>query len=178
MSCNFCSFLCLFRLSWPWHPLFFLQSFLCIAAACHLCFVFIRQHPFSSAGIAICHELDGPGIESQWTRNFPYLSRPARGPLSLLHNKYRVSFPGEKWPGSGVNHPLPSISKVKARVELYLYSLWAFTACSRANFTFTYRTSFHLFLGFSEGFLPSRLPSRILFGIMFSNILNYMRSPL
>jgi len=32
------------------------------------------------------------------------------------------SFPGVKWLGCGVNHPPPSSSKVKERVELYLYS--------------------------------------------------------
>jgi hypothetical protein len=33
------------------------------------------------------------------------------------------SFPGIKRPGSGVNHPLLSIAKVKEIVELYFYSL-------------------------------------------------------
>jgi hypothetical protein len=32
------------------------------------------------------------------------------------------SFTGVKRPGRGVNHPPPSITKVKERVELYLYS--------------------------------------------------------
>jgi len=32
------------------------------------------------------------------------------------------SFPGAKWPGRGINHPLPSSAEVKERVELYLYS--------------------------------------------------------
>jgi len=31
-------------------------------------------------------------------------------------------FPGVKWLERGVNHSPPSISKVKERVELYLYS--------------------------------------------------------
>ena len=33
--------------------------------------------PGSSVGIATVYGLDGPGIESQWRRNFPHLSRPA-----------------------------------------------------------------------------------------------------
>ena len=50
---------------------------------------------------------------------------------------YRVSFPGVKRPGGGVNHPPLSSAEDKERVELYLYiPLWAFMACSRANFTF------------------------------------------
>jgi hypothetical protein len=49
------------------------------------------------------------------------------------------SFLGVKRPGHGVDHPPPSSAKVKERVELYLYSkLWAFVACSRVNFTFTF----------------------------------------
>ena len=44
------------------------------------------------------------------------------GPPSLLHNGYRVSFPGVKRPGRGVNKPPPSSAKVKERVELYPYS--------------------------------------------------------
>ena len=34
----------------------------------------------SSVGIATVYGLDGPGIESQWGRNFPQSSRPALGP--------------------------------------------------------------------------------------------------
>jgi hypothetical protein len=31
------------------------------------------------------------------------------------------TFPGVKRPGHGVDHPHPSIAKVKERVELYIY---------------------------------------------------------
>ena len=34
----------------------------------------------SVVGIASRYGLDGPGIESQWGRDFPHLSRPALGP--------------------------------------------------------------------------------------------------
>jgi len=34
----------------------------------------------SSVGIASRYKLDGPRIESRWGRNFPRLSRTARGP--------------------------------------------------------------------------------------------------
>jgi hypothetical protein len=44
------------------------------------------------------------------------------GPPSLLYNGYRVSFPGVKRPGPGVDHPPPSSAEVEERVELYLYS--------------------------------------------------------
>jgi hypothetical protein len=46
-------------------------------------------------------------------------------------------FRGVKRPGRGVDHPLPSSAEVKENVELYFYSLGAFTACSRVTFTFT-----------------------------------------
>jgi hypothetical protein len=38
------------------------------------------------------------------------------------YNGYRVSFPGVKRPGCGVDHPPSSSAGVKERVELYLYS--------------------------------------------------------
>ena len=34
----------------------------------------------SSVGIATRYGLDGPGIESQWRRDFPHPSRPVLGP--------------------------------------------------------------------------------------------------
>jgi hypothetical protein len=53
-----------------------------------------------------------------------FRARPDRpwGPPSLLYNGYLVSFPGVKQPGCDVNHPPPSSTEVKGRVELYLYS--------------------------------------------------------
>jgi len=43
-------------------------------------------------------------------------------PTCLLYNGYRVSFQGVKRPGPGVDHPTPSSSEVKERVDKYLYS--------------------------------------------------------
>ena len=67
----------------------------------------------NSVGIATRYMLDGPGIVSHWGRDCPHPSRPALG---------TGSFPGVKRPVRGLEHPLPSIAKVKERVELYLYS--------------------------------------------------------
>jgi len=64
--------------------------------------------------------LNGPGIESRCGRDFPNPSRPVWGPLSLLHNGYRVSFPGVKRTGGGVNHPSVSSAEVKEIIELNL----------------------------------------------------------
>ena len=61
------------------------------------------------------------------------------GPPGLVYIGYRVSFPGVKRPGRGVNHPRPSSAEVKERVEITLLPLWTFMVCSMANFTFYYR---------------------------------------
>jgi hypothetical protein len=50
------------------------------------------------------------------------------------------SFPGLKRPGHGVEHPLPSSAEVKEKIVIPLLPLWAFVACSRVNFTFTFTT--------------------------------------
>ena len=52
------------------------------------------------------------------------------GPPNLLHNGYRVSFPGVK---RGVDHPIPSGAKYPT---LPHSPLWSFVACSVVNFTF------------------------------------------
>jgi hypothetical protein len=41
-------------------------------------------------GIATGYGVDGSGVETRWTRNFPCPSGRARGPPSLLHNGYGV----------------------------------------------------------------------------------------
>jgi hypothetical protein len=42
-------------------------------------------------------------------------------------------------PELGLDHPPPYSTEVKESVELYIYSpVWAFVACSRVNFTFTF----------------------------------------
>ena len=63
-----------------------------------------------------------PKKKSRWGRIFR--TRPDRpwGPPRLLYIGNRVSFPGVKRPGHGVNHPPPSSAEVKERAELHLYS--------------------------------------------------------
>ena len=72
----------------------------------------------SVVGIATPYVLVGPGIESQWGARFstPLPDRPC-GPPSLLYNRYRVSFPGIKRPGRGVDHPphlMPRLKKERS----------------------------------------------------------------
>ena len=49
-------------------------------------------------------------------------STPTQKGPGVHYSGYRVSFPGIKQPGCGVDHPPPSNAKVKGRVELYLCS--------------------------------------------------------
>jgi hypothetical protein len=47
------------------------------------------------------------------------------------------SFPGVKRQGRGIDHPPPSSTKVKERVELHLcFPFWVFVACYRVNYDF------------------------------------------
>jgi len=67
--------------------------------------------------------LDGPGIEFRWGD----LPRPSRQVLgrapSLLYSGCRVSLPGVKQPGRGVDHPSQQATstEVKEGVELSFY---------------------------------------------------------
>jgi hypothetical protein len=74
-----------------------------------------------TVGIATRYGLDGPTIESRWGRDFPHPSRPALGPIASP-KMGTGSFPGDKVPGRGVDHPPPSGAEVTERVELYQYS--------------------------------------------------------
>jgi len=67
-----------------------------------------------------------------------FRTRPDRpwGTPGLQYNGCRVSFPGAKRPGRGVDHPPLSSTEVKERVPLL--PLWVFVDCSRVNFTFTF----------------------------------------
>jgi len=51
----------------------------------------------------------------------PYLFQTGPGAQPASHTIGTGSFPGVKRPGRGVDHPLPSSTEVKERVEQYLY---------------------------------------------------------
>jgi hypothetical protein len=68
--------------------------------------VCIRRHymakrvgRYSAVGIATRYGLDGPGIESQWGRDFPQPSRPALGPTQPPIQWVPSLFPGGKLAG-------------------------------------------------------------------------------
>ena len=74
-----------------------------------------------------------------------FRTRPERpwGLHSLLYNAYRLSSPGVKRMGRGVNHPLIPSAKVKEKVELHLYSPSgpSWPALGRMFFTFAFSDS-------------------------------------
>jgi len=75
----------------------------------------------SAVGIATRYRLGGPEIESRCGGEI-FRTRPDRswGPPSLLYNGYRVSFPGVKRSGCGVDHPPLSSSEVIERIQLHV----------------------------------------------------------
>jgi hypothetical protein len=74
-------------------------------------FVCDKDGPGCLVSIATGYGMGGPGIESQWERDFPHLSRPALGPPSLLYDGYRV-FPGSRNRPERDADPLPPSSAV------------------------------------------------------------------
>ena len=76
----------------------------------------------SVVGVATRYGLDGPWIESRCGARFSAPVETSTKPHPASYTVGTGSFPGAKWPGRGINHPLPSSAEVKERVELYLYS--------------------------------------------------------
>ena len=76
----------------------------------------------SSVSIGIHYELDVPGIEFQWGRDFPHPFRPALGLTQPPIQWVLGLFPWGKTAGPWHLPPTPSSTEVKERAELYLYS--------------------------------------------------------
>jgi hypothetical protein len=53
---------------------------LLFVAESNICILYNFYGPGSVVGITTAYGLDGPGMESQWGRDFPHKSRPALRP--------------------------------------------------------------------------------------------------
>jgi hypothetical protein len=82
--------------------------------------VYKMRGPGSVVGIATGYELDSPGIETRWGRDFPHLSRPALGPTQPPVQWVPGFSRGKERPGCDAN-PSPLYSAVGHERELYLY---------------------------------------------------------
>ena len=91
----------------------------------------IDSGPGSVVVIVTGYDLEGPGIESQWGRDFPYLSRPTLGPTQLPVQWVLVFPGGKERPGHGTD-PSPPSSAIRPAQGL--------SACTRVTFTFFFFT--------------------------------------
>jgi len=99
--------------------------------------------PGSSVGIATAYGLDGPGIESRWKRDFPYLSRPALG-STQPHVKWvsGLSTGGKKQSGRDAETSPPFVPWLRKSRAIPLFPLWAvrpvesLSSCTGCNLTF------------------------------------------
>ena len=99
----------------------------------------------NSVGISTRYELDGPGIESRWGRDFPHLSRTALAPAQPPVLWVPGSFPGVKIGRGVMLTPQPRLVpwSWKSRA-MPLLPLWAvrpvqsLSACTRVHITFTF----------------------------------------
>ena len=88
-----------------------------------LCLIFVSTQygtcvPGSVVGIATGYGLDSPGIESRWGRDFPHLSRPARGPTQPPVQWVPGFSRGKERPGRDAD-PSPSSSAVVMKEQSY-----------------------------------------------------------
>jgi hypothetical protein len=102
-------------------------------------FSFIKEgssHSYRDSSVRLATGgLDYPGIESRWVARFSAPVQTGRGAFPVYYTVGTVSFPGFKRPGLEVDHPPPSRTEVKETARFLLH-LWAFVACSKADFTF------------------------------------------
>jgi len=93
---------------------------------------------YTIVGIATRYGLGGPKIEYWWGREFPYPSRPALDPRSLLQKGDRVLFPGVNQPGRGVGYPTPSSPKLKEEYSCTFTPSFGLHDLSQGEFYFFY----------------------------------------
>ena len=79
--------------------------------------------PGTVVGIATDYGLDGPGIESRWERDFPYLSRPALRPTQLPVQWVPGLSRGKLRPGRDADPSPPSSAEVKNTGRFVMFSV-------------------------------------------------------
>ena len=70
--------------------------------------------------VVTCYRLDGPGIESQWGRDFPCLSRPAPKPTQPPVQRLPGLLREVKSPGHGANQQSTSSVEITNGLALHL----------------------------------------------------------
>ena len=78
-------------------------------------------------------------VEGEIFRTHP--ERPG-GPTNFLYHRYKISFPGLKKPGRGVDHQPHLVPRLKKEKSNNFNPSRDLTACSRVNFTFTFYLPF------------------------------------
>jgi hypothetical protein len=86
--------------------------------------------PYSVVGIETDYGLDGTGIESQWGRDFPRLSRPALGPKQPPVKWVTDLSRGKERPGRDADPSPPSSAMVMKRQSYTSTPPIGCTACT------------------------------------------------
>ena len=97
-----------------------------------------KREPDSVVGIVSCYGLDGPGIESRGGGDSPHTSKLALGPTQPPIQWVPGLIPEANRPRHGVDHPTHLVPRLKKEKNYTSTPPYAFVACSRANFTFTF----------------------------------------
>jgi hypothetical protein len=107
---------------------------------------------FKRAGIATRYGLDGPGIESRWRERFsaPVQTGPGAHPASYTMGTGSLSR-GESGRGVALTTHPHLVPRLKKESSYTSTPLWAFVACSRVIFTFTFTASFNITFLCPEG---------------------------